>query len=186
MQMNPPALPCSAAEPCPVLSFVWPPAVGWLWITSVSVAHRIRWDGGFKNKMDPIINKEKTPVMHPVNYPLSILEDNIKMGTKQTRAQQLLKQRQVPGVSVSLCAPLSAPATKLSHHSPAGCCSNLPSISKCRSAPPSIPPPIPNCKSTPAPPAQSLCLPGAGRDQRCVKQEPCRSLGDCLSICVCV
>lgn len=108
MHMSPPALPCSVAEPCPVLSFVWPPAVGWLWITSVSVAHRIRWDGGFKNKMDPIINKEKTPVMHPVNYPLSTLEDNIKMGTKQTRAQQLLKQRQVPVVphAWGLCQPV--------------------------------------------------------------------------------
>lgn len=77
MQTSPLTLPCSAAEPCPVLSFAQCPAVGWLWITSASVAHRIRWDRGFKNKLGPAINKEKTPVMHPVSYPSSLLEDNI-------------------------------------------------------------------------------------------------------------
>lgn len=75
--MSPLTLPCSAAEPCPVLSFAEPPAVEWPWITSASTAHRIRWDRGFKNKPGPAINKEKTPVMHPVNYRSSLLEDNI-------------------------------------------------------------------------------------------------------------
>lgn len=78
MQTSPLTLPCSAAQPCPVLSFAQPPAVRWLWITSASMVHRIRWDRGFKNKPGPAINKEKTPVTHPVNYPSSLLEDNIR------------------------------------------------------------------------------------------------------------
>lgn len=49
------------------------------------MVHRIRWDRGFKNKPGPPINKEKTPVMHPVNYPSSLLEDNI--GREQSKQE---------------------------------------------------------------------------------------------------
>lgn len=99
MQTSPLTLPCSAAQPCPVLSFAQPPAVRWLWITSASMVHRIRWDRGFKNKPGPAINKEKTPVTHPVNYPSSLLEDNIGWEQSKQECSSCCSRGRTPGVA---------------------------------------------------------------------------------------
>lgn len=137
MQTSPLTLPCSAAQPCPVLSFAQPPAVRWLWITSASMVHRIRWDRGFKNKPGPAINKEKTPVTHPVNYPSSLLEDSIRWEQSKQECSSCCSRGRTPGwplPGVSPACPGHEPSC------PAGCSSDLLSISAHRAAPPSIPP----------------------------------------------